>query len=293
LGVPDLNKKRSGTPHPRETTRKSNQNFLEDFFMMKKALLMAAFVAAGSTGFISAQTAAPTVNTNGRTHTKEMGFVRIVTLKDRIKNQRLRIAQGLTNSTLTGDQAAACSTILDNMENQMKAERAANGAHKIMTRDNYDAYNATLDTNSSIIHEQKQYFYYYGPYADQGPNYDYYYDAYAVAGAPTPSVSESTPRMFELRDRLAGQRARITRDLAANTLTSDQAKTCDGVLDSVSDQMKTDFTANGSHHLTMDQYVGLNAMLDANSALIQENRQYYYYYKNPKYDPNYDQTYTK
>ncbi|HXL72388.1 MAG TPA: hypothetical protein VN963_02075 [bacterium] len=263
--------------------------------MMKRTLLLAAVFAVGSMGFVSAQDAVPAASTDSRSYTKEMGYVRIVTLDDRIKNQRLRIAKGLTSGTLTADQAAACGAILDSMDNQMKAEYAANGPRKIMTRDNYDAYNTTLDANSSVIHEQKQYFYYYGPYADQGPDYDYYYDAYAAAGAPTPSVSDlakANPRMFELKDRLAGQRARIQGDLDAKTLTEDQAKNCNGVLDSVEDQIKTDFTANGSHKLTRDQYAGLNAMLDANSTLIQESRQYYYYYNNPKFDPNYDQTYT-
>src|SRR5665213_106543 len=263
--------------------------------MMKKALLIAAVFTAGSTGFVRAQDPVPTVNTHGRTYTKEMGYVRIVTLKDRIKNQRLRIAQGLTAGTLTGDQAAVGGGILDSMVKQMKEEREANGPRKIMTRDNYDAYNTALDANSSIIHEQKQFFYYYGPYADQGPDYAYYYDAYPAPGAPTPAVSgpaKAHPRMFELKDRLEGQRARIQQDLDANTLTGDQAKNCDGVLDSVGNQIKSDFTANGSHQLTRDQYTGLNAMLDANSTLIQESKQYYYYYNNSKYDPNYDQTYT-
>jgi hypothetical protein len=273
-----------------------NQTFPEDFFMMIHTLLFAAIFTAGSMGFVCAQDPAPTVNTHGRTYTKEMGFVRIVTLKDRIKSQRQRIARGLTEGTLTADQAAACGGILDSMQKQMKDEREANGPRKIMTRDNYDAYNTTLDANSSVIHEQKQYFYYYGPYADQGPDYDYYYDPYAAAGAPTPSVSDpakTNPRMFELKDRLAGQHARIQQDLDANTLTSDQSKTCDGVLDSVENQMKDDFAVNGSRRLTTDQYEGLNAMLDANSTLIQESRQYYYYYNNPKYDANYDQTYSK
>lgn len=262
--------------------------------MMKKALLVAVFFAAGSLGFVSAQNATPVVTKHAKhVAVKKLARLRIVYLKDRIENQRERITRGLNAGTLTGDQAAVSRGILDNVESKMKAERLANGAKKTIAKETYEAYNTSLDANSTLINERREYFYYYGPYADSGENYVYYYDPYAVAGAPTPSVSEATPRMFELRDRLAGQRARIHRDLAGNTLTSDQAKTCDGVLDSVANQMKTDFTANGSHHLTMDQYESLNAMLDANSTLIQESRQYYYYYNNPQYDPNYDQTYSK
>jgi hypothetical protein len=265
--------------------------------MMKKALLAAVIFAAGSTGFVCAQDAAPVVTQHAKhVAVKKLARLRIVYLKDRIENQRKRITRGLNAGTLTGDQAAVSRGILDNVESKMKAERLANGAKKTIARETYEAYNASLDANSSLINERRAYFYYYGPYADSGPYYDYYYDAYAAAGSPTPAYSaleKSNPRMFELRDRLAGQRARIQRDLNAHSLTAGQAKTCDGVLDSVENQMKTDLAANGSHHLTLDQYEGLNSMLDANSTLIQESRRYYYYYNNPKYDPNYDQTYSK
>jgi hypothetical protein len=278
--------------------RRGIQNFPEDFFMMKKALLIAVLVAAGSAGFVSAQDATPIVAARAKPiAVKKLARLRIVYLKDRIENQRERIARGLNAGTLTGDQAAVSRAILDNVESKMKAERLANGAKKTISRETYEAYNTSLDANSSLINERREYFYYYGPYADSGEDYVYYYDAYPVPGTPTPAVlsdlEKSNPRMFELRDRLAGQRARIQRDLDANSLTADQAKTCDGVLDSVANQMKVDFTANGSLHLTLDQYEGLNAMLDANSTLIQESRQYYYYYNNPKFDPNYDQTFSK
>jgi hypothetical protein len=167
------------------------------------------------------------------------------------------------------------------MAKNMREERAANGPHMIMTRANYDAYNTTLDANSNVIHEQKAYFYYYGPYADSGPDYNYYYNAYAPANAPTPSVSEmqkASPRSFELKTRISGQRDRIQQDLGTNALTTDQANSCDEVLNSVENQMKLDYSQNGSQQLTREQYTSLNATLDANSTYIQESKQYFYYY---------------
>lgn len=258
--------------------------------MFKKALLVAAVFAVVSTGAVRAQDPVPTVNTNGRTYTKEMGFVRIVTLKDRIKNQRLRIALDLNANILTADQAAGCDAILDSMAAQMKAEREANGPKLIMTRDNYDAYNTTLDGNSALIHEEKQYFYYYGPYVDQGPDYSYSDAPYPNSGAPTPSVSaeeRATPRIFELKDRIKSQRARIAQGLTDNTLTADQAAACGIILDAVANQMKADYQANGAAEMTKDQYTAFNTSLDANSTVIHEAKRYFYYYNGPHYGQYY------
>ncbi len=251
--------------------------------MFKKALLIAAIFVTGSTGFVRAQAAKPVP-------VKRLAHMRIVYLKDRIENQRERVTRYLAAGTLTGAQADSSRMLLDSVENKMKDEHQANGTRKTIAKETYEAYNATLDSNSAMLNEQKQYFYYYGPYADSGPYYDYYYDEYAAAGSPASPVN---PRIYELRDRLKSQRARIQTDLDANTLTSDQSKTGDGVLNSVESQMKDDFATNGTHRLTMDQYAGLNAMLDANSAIIQESRRYFYYYDNPRFDPDYDQVYTK
>ena len=133
-----------------------------------------------------------------------------------------------------------------------------------------------------MIHEQKAYFYYYGPYADSGPDYNYYYNtAYAPANAPTPSVSEmqkASSRSFGYKTRISAQRDRIQQDLGTNALTTDQANSCDEVLNSVENQMKLDYSQNGSQQLTREQYTSLNATLDANSTYIQESKQYFYYY---------------
>lgn len=252
--------------------------------MIKKALLVVSVFAMGSMGLVWAQDGAPP---SGRMSNKEVGHVRIVTLKDRIQSQRQRIAEGLANKTLTEDQAGTCSVILDSIETQMKAEREANGPKKIMTSDNYDGYNTRLDTNSSIIHEQKQFFYYYGPYADSGPNYNYYTNDYPTAGVPVPAVAameKDTPRIFELRERIKSQRARIKADLNASILTNDEARDCGVILDSVQNQMKADFDTNSSHQLTREQYTSLNKSLDANSTLIQESKHYFYYYDDLTYN---------
>lgn len=258
--------------------------------MLKRALLVASIFVAGSMGLVWADAAPATGNDAGHMSAKEMGYVRIVTLKDRIKNQRQRIAQDLAANNLTADQAASCSALLDNMVSQMKAERQANGPTKIMTRDNYDAYNTTLDDNSALIHEGKQYFYYYGPTVDYGPDYSYSYDAYPDTAVPTPSVSAkemANPRIFELKDRIKNQRARIAQGLNDNTLTANEAKDCSATLDSVANQMKADYKTNGSMKMTKDQYTVFNASLDSNSITLHEAKQYFYYYNEPNYGQYY------
>jgi hypothetical protein len=166
----------------------------------------------------------------------------------------------------------------------MKAEHKANGAMKTMKKEQYEAYNSSLDANSTSINEEKQYFYYYGPYADYGPYYNYYYDAYPGVGAPVTDVTvleKSHPRIFELNARIKSQRDRINQGVDENTLTKDQASTCREVLNSVEKQMKADYATNGSKKsmtLTKDQYTAFNTSLDANSNFIHEEKQYFYYY---------------
>jgi hypothetical protein len=256
--------------------------------MFKKAILIAAVFAAGCAGLVSAQTAKPV-------SIKKLAHMRIVYLKDRIQNQRERIAQGLTAGTLTGDQAVISREILDSVESRMKDEHRANGSKKSISKETYEAYNAKLDANSALLKERKQYFYYYGPYADYGPYYEYYYDAYPAAGAPAPSLitmAEIHPMIYELKDRIKNQRERIQQGLTSITLTSEQAKDCGVILNTVQDDMKEDYKANGSLNLTRDQYLTFNKALDTNSKIIQENKHYFYYYDNANYNPNEDQIYT-
>jgi hypothetical protein len=60
--------------------------------------------------------------------------------------------------------------VLAQVENQVDADHKAGGAAH-MTKEKYDFYNATLDSNSAILHEEKNNFYYYGPYYN---NYSYW-----------------------------------------------------------------------------------------------------------------------
>jgi hypothetical protein len=252
--------------------------------MTRKILLVVTTFIALGMGCLSAQNATPVAQKAPRVSVKKTAHQRIVKLKDRIKNQRERIAQGLKDNTLTADQAQAGRDVLNSVESQMKEEHKANGTKKTISKDTYEAYNTSLDANSAFINEGKQYFYYYGPYVDNGPYYDYYYDEYPVAGAPTPSVStmeETHPMIFELKDRIKNQRERISQGLNNNTLTGDQAKACGEVLDSVEKQMKADYPANGAKKsmiLTREQYTAFNTSLDSNSKFIQEEKQYFYYY---------------
>lgn len=258
---------------------------LWEVFVKKLALLFVSLWAVGATGFVYAQE--PSVTAMEENHPM------IFELGDRIQNQRVRIALGLENNTLSADEAASCSKVLDSVESQLKADYKANGSQKAMKlkREQYLALNVSLDSNSTVIHEEKQNFYYYDPYFDDYDYYDdYYYGDYPVA---TPSflrvssVEKNHPMIFELRDRIANQRDRIDEGLFNNTLTGDQASACRKVLKSVEKKMKSDYKSNGSTdkkmRLTKEQYLAFNTMLDSNSAVIREEKQDFYYY-GPYYD---------
>ena len=94
----------------------------------------------------------------------------IFELRDRIQNQRDRIDEGLYTNTLSAAQASASLGVLKSVEKKMKADYKANGSNNKkmrLTKEQYVVFNHTLDTNSIVIHEGKQFFYYYGPYYDQ------------------------------------------------------------------------------------------------------------------------------
>jgi hypothetical protein len=88
-----------------------------------------------------------------------------------------------------------------------------------------------------------------------------------------PVKEEAHPRIFEVKDRIKNQRSRIDAGLKDKTLTDDQAKGCRDVLKSVMTQMKADYKTNGSKKLTEEQTAALNKLLDANSAILHEEKQ--------------------
>jgi len=246
---------------------------------MKKWILLACTLTiAGSAG--TSYASGPSIVG------KAVAHYRIFRLKDRIKNQRERIDQGLTHNTLTTGEAQADRVVLDSVMGKMKTEAAANGSKMVMSKEQYAAYNTALDANSATIKEEKQYFYYYGPYSDSGTDYSYYHDTYAVPAAPAPSASEMksmNPKIFELKDRIRSQRARITQGLKDGTLTATEAQAGRDVLTSVDKQMTADYKNAGSKNMTKEQYSLYNTTLDENSTVLHEERSYYYYYT-PYYD---------
>jgi hypothetical protein len=214
---------------------------------------------------------------------------RIYKLEDRITHQRARIKQGIADKTLTKAQAVADRLVLKSVTAAIKADAKAMGAKSIMSKEQYSAYNNSLDANSTTIAEEKQYYYYYGPYADWSRDYMYYDDPYAAPSAPAPAVSEMEkdhPRIFELKDRIKDQRARIDQGLKDATLTQGQAKGGRELLASVEKQINLDYKAIGSKSMPKGKYDSYNATLDKNSALLREQRGFYYYYG------PYDQQYT-
>jgi hypothetical protein len=254
--------------------------------MKKNVLSLFTVITVGIAGFAFAQDATQVAKAQAKPMvSKKSGHPHIVQLKDRIQNQLNQIKEGMDAGTLSATDAEACRAVLNSVVAKMKAVSEKNGSNKITT-EQYAAYNTTLDSNSAALKEDKQYFYYYGPYVDMGPYYDYYYEAYSTAGSPTPQVSpaeETHPKIFELKERLKNQSARIKQGVDNNTLTSDQAKDCRVVLKSAEKQMKADLATNHSNKLTKDQYTSLNNSLDANSNLIQEEKQYFYSYGDPSY----------
>lgn len=211
---------------------------------------------------------------------------RIFKLEDRIKNQRKRIDKGLAESTLTQDEAKTDRDVINTVSDAIKADAKANGAKKIMTRDQYAAYNASLDVNSAKIREERRLYYYYGPYADMGPDYTYYFDPIMGASAPAPSLSAmevKNPRIFELKDRIKNQRARVDQGIKDASMTEDDAKICRAVLDKLESRINSDHKADGTKAMSKEKYDAYNADLDANSAALQEQKNYFYYYS-PYYD---------
>ncbi len=122
--------------------------------MKKTSLLVAAFFA-GTLGLAGAQNT-PTVSgtTTPSVPAKMEAHPRIFEVKDRVKNQRERIEQGLKNKTLTDAQAKACRDVLKSVKTQMEADYKTNGSKKL-TEDQTTVLNKLLNVNSDILHEEK------------------------------------------------------------------------------------------------------------------------------------------
>jgi hypothetical protein len=241
--------------------------------------LLLALALCGVTGTASlsadAPAAAPGVVKKVESH------YRIFKLSERISYQRSRISGGVADKTLSDAQAKAARAVLDNVTAAIKADAKAKGAKAIMSKGEYDGYSNSLDENSATIAEEKQYFYYYGPYADWSHDYLYYDDPYAAQSAPAPAVSEMEkdhPRIFELKDRIKNQHARIDQGLKDSTLTKEQASDGNDRLASVEKQINQDYKANGSKVMSKAKYDSYNATLDENSTILREQRRFYYYY---------------
>jgi hypothetical protein len=133
--------------------------------VIKKALLLASVVLAGGVGLARAQDAV-------LVHGDQPDHPKIFELKERIQSQRDRITQALKDNTISEKHAQDCRNVLDGVENDIKAESAANGPHRFMRMDRFVAYNGRLDVNSAFLQEQKQTYYYYGQYYNE---HDYGY----------------------------------------------------------------------------------------------------------------------
>jgi hypothetical protein len=91
--------------------------------------------------------------------------------------------------------------------------------------------------------------------------------------------SSDHPRIFELRDRIRGQREQITQALKDDTISVNQARDCRHVLDGVESDIKAESAANGPRlFMRREAYEAYNTRLDVNSAFIREKKQAYYYY---------------
>ena len=255
--------------------------------MNKWFLLASAFIVSGVTvPLIAGDSPAGGGAANPGVVTKMESHYRIFKLKDRIENQRKRIDKGLADNTLTVDEAKTGRDVINSVADAIKADAKAHGAKKIMSKEQYDGYSASLDANSATIKEERQFYYYYGPYSDWGVDYSYYYDPFMSASAPAPSMTTMEmkhPRIFELKERIKNQRARIDQGLNDASLTKDEAKGSREVLTSLESRINADYKSNGSKNMTKKQYDAYNADLDANSTLLHEQKSYFYYYS-PYYD---------
>jgi nitrate/nitrite-specific signal transduction histidine kinase len=110
--------------------------------MVTKILVVAFILFTGSLQSASAQEATQAA-------VNEAGHLRMVQLRDQIKSQRERIAQGLVQHKIDADQAKNRLRVLTMVENQMNNISAStNGS---MPEEGYEAYNSYLNVNASLI----------------------------------------------------------------------------------------------------------------------------------------------
>ena len=84
----------------------------------------------------------------------EAGHPRMVQLRDQIKRQRERIAQGLVRHKIDADQAKNRLRVLTTVENQIN--NIAASTNESMPEEGYEAYNSYLDVNASLIDSETQ-----------------------------------------------------------------------------------------------------------------------------------------
>jgi hypothetical protein len=115
--------------------------------MVAKILVVAFILFTGSLQSASAQEAVQAA-------VNEAGHLRMVQLRDQIKSQRERIAQGLVRHKIDGAEAKNRLRVLTTVENQVNNIAAStNGS---MPQDGYEAYNSYLDVNASLIDAETQ-----------------------------------------------------------------------------------------------------------------------------------------
>ncbi|HXL73888.1 MAG TPA: hypothetical protein VN963_09715 [bacterium] len=84
-------------------------------------------------------------------------------IEDRVKSQYEGVTRCLKKKMITSSQASYCLGVLKSVEHRLKAG-ADLGNSKSMAQARYEAYNATLDMNSKLLHESKLTFFYFDSY---------------------------------------------------------------------------------------------------------------------------------
>ena len=128
--------------------------------MMKRLVWFAAsLMLVSSTSLVLAQDATPDAATPAplENHGWKNASPEMKAIHDRVKLQEDRIAKGVQNKSLTGDEATALNAKLKDIREEIRADFKQNkeNGQKGLTSGQITQINSELDANSTAIHDDK------------------------------------------------------------------------------------------------------------------------------------------
>jgi hypothetical protein len=227
------------------------------------SLAAAAFILGGAGAGRAQESLAALWSVIPQVSAEEEAYPVVFELRDRIQIQRDQINLDYSDHSLSEAKWSQGLNFLKSVETGIN-EAVAGGTQK-MSVEQYNAFNRRLDQNSASILENKKYFDAHGSYEG-----DFYYiqPADPSPGPQASAMEEAHPAVYELDTRIRNQRYRITQALGRHTLSLEEANRCEQVLNSIENQINTDYNAGGFEKMSPVQYDACNQQLDDNSAAI-------------------------